>query len=67
MKALPTSLMRSPPQLTNGRNQPTLSPTIGQSMLGRHICLCCSYTLFRHMRLEGIYWRCSHCHQEMPA
>ncbi|MBD2482893.1 hypothetical protein [Planktothrix sp. FACHB-1365] len=30
------------------------------------ICPCCSSTLLRHIRPAGIYWYCSHCHQEMP-
>ena len=30
-------------------------------------CLCCSDTLLRHISLRGMYWRCSHCYQEMPA
>lgn len=30
------------------------------------ICPCCSSTLLRHIRPTGIYWYCSHCHQEMP-
>lgn len=37
------------------------------SMKSRHICPCCSYTLLRHIRWGGLYWRCSHCHQEMPT
>ncbi|NJK48138.1 hypothetical protein HC931_08090 [Candidatus Gracilibacteria bacterium] len=36
-------------------------------MLSKHICPCCSYTLLRHIRLGGLYWCCSHCHQEMPV
>lgn len=32
----------------------------------QHTCPCCSYTLLRHIRWGGIYWRCSHCYQEMP-
>ncbi|MFM6189572.1 MAG: hypothetical protein ACKPEN_16670 [Planktothrix sp.] len=30
------------------------------------ICPCCSSILLRHIRPTGIYWYCSHCHQEMP-
>ncbi|PSB00771.1 hypothetical protein C7B64_21820 [Merismopedia glauca CCAP 1448/3] len=41
--------------------------TIDQSMTNQHSCPCCSYTLLRHIRLSGLYWRCSHCYQEMPA
>ncbi|MBR8837371.1 MAG: hypothetical protein DSM106950_26015 [Stigonema ocellatum SAG 48.90 = DSM 106950] len=40
-------------------------PTTGNSQ--KNTCLCCSETLLRHIRLRGIYWRCSHCHQEMPV
>ena len=36
-------------------------------IINGHICPCCSYTLLRHLRWGGIYWRCSHCYQEMPA
>jgi hypothetical protein len=36
------------------------------SRQSRHICPCCSYGLLRHMSSHGIYWRCSHCYQEMP-
>jgi ribosomal protein L37AE/L43A len=37
------------------------------SMMSKHTCPCCSYTLLRHLRLGGLYWRCSHCYQEMPV
>jgi len=30
-------------------------------------CPCCSYPLLRHIRSTGMYWYCSHCHQEMPT
>ncbi|MDB9311660.1 hypothetical protein PN462_01000 [Spirulina sp. CS-785/01] len=33
----------------------------------RATCLCCGYPLLRHIRAAGVYWYCSHCHQEMPA
>ncbi|MEM6423728.1 MAG: hypothetical protein AAGF66_04480 [Cyanobacteria bacterium P01_H01_bin.119] len=29
-------------------------------------CPCCSETLLRHARHNGVYWFCSHCWQEMP-
>ncbi|WP_190474703.1 MULTISPECIES: hypothetical protein [Oscillatoriales] len=67
MKALLMSSMRSPPQLTTVGRQPTISTTIGQSTLARYTCLCCSDVLLRHIRLGGIYWRCSSCYQEMPV
>jgi ribosomal protein L37AE/L43A len=38
-----------------------------QPMMSKHACPCCSYTLLRHLRLGGLYWRCSHCYQEMPV
>lgn len=43
------------------------SMTIGLSMTNRAACLCCSHILLRHIRQEALYWRCSYCHQEMPA
>ncbi|MBD2606422.1 hypothetical protein H6G81_18265 [Scytonema hofmannii FACHB-248] len=46
--------------------QGTASMTLKQSMKGRHTCLCCSGVLLRHMRSQGVYWRCSRCHEEMP-
>ncbi|BAY42803.1 pentapeptide repeat protein [Scytonema sp. HK-05] len=36
-------------------------------MWSQHRCPCCSYGLLRHMSVGGIYWRCSHCYQEMPV
>ncbi len=38
-----------------------------QLMLSNSTCPSCSYTLLRHISLRGIYWRCSHCYQEMPT
>lgn len=29
-------------------------------------CPCCSGTLLRYARQQGVYWFCSHCRQEMP-
>lgn len=29
-------------------------------------CPCCSSSLLRHWKNDGIYWFCSHCRQEMP-
>ncbi|WP_250124445.1 pentapeptide repeat-containing protein [Chroococcidiopsis sp. CCMEE 29] len=40
---------------------------IGQSMMSRHTYLCCSDTLLRHFRFGELYWRCSHCYQDMPV
>ncbi|MBW4580523.1 MAG: hypothetical protein KME42_13240 [Tildeniella nuda ZEHNDER 1965/U140] len=38
-----------------------------RSLRGRHTCPLCSTALLRHMRLGGLYWRCSHCNDEMPV
>ena len=40
--------------------------TVGQLMMMKHTCPCCSDTLLSHIRFGEIYWRCSYCHQEMP-
>ncbi len=37
------------------------------SVWSHHSCPCCSYGLLRHISNDGIYWRCSHCYQEMPV
>ncbi|MBL1179116.1 MAG: hypothetical protein FWK01_29330 [Pantanalinema sp. GBBB05] len=37
------------------------------SMQAQHTCPCCSYILLRHIDSKGLYWRCSHCYEEMPA
>lgn len=31
-----------------------------------HTCPCCGNFLLRHLRSQGIYWFCPHCHEEMP-
>jgi ribosomal protein L37AE/L43A len=38
-----------------------------QSLTNQHCCPCCSYVLLRHIRHGNVYWRCSHCHDSMPA
>ena len=35
-------------------------------MSNQHLCLYCSQPLLRHISSKGIYWFCSHCHQEIP-
>lgn len=40
---------------------------LARSMTNQDTCPCCSYVLLRHIRLGGLYWRCSHCYEEMPA
>ena len=67
MLALLIGEVRLPQELLIGRNQRIICPTTRQSMMMRHTCLCCSCTLLRHVRLQEIYWRCSHCYQEMPV
>jgi len=52
--------------LTN-RRQLGISTTISQWMMSKHLCPHCSDVLLRHVRLGEVYWRCSHCHQEMPV
>lgn len=66
MLALLTSSLALPRDLINGRKLRSINPTTKQSMSDRQTCLCCSNPLVRHIRLGGIYWRCSHCYQEMP-
>ncbi|MER3493431.1 MAG: hypothetical protein C4323_14530 [Mastigocladus sp. ERB_26_2] len=53
--------------LTTGNSQEKTGTYIWESVLGKHTCPCCSYILLSHIRLGGIYWRCSHCYQEMPV
>lgn len=52
---------------TSKSNQKNTVMYTRQPMLIKHTCPCCSYTLLRHIDLKGIYWRCSHCYQEMPV
>jgi ribosomal protein L37AE/L43A len=52
---------------TTDNSQGNRTTYTSQSMWTKHSCPCCSYTLLRHMRLGGLYWRCSHCYQEMPV
>lgn len=48
-------------------SQQVLDPlAINRTMNSRHTCLCCSTVLLRHMRLQGLYWRCQHCRADMP-
>lgn len=46
---------------------PNSPRTYTQKKLEQPACPCCDSPLLRHVRRSGIYWRCSHCHQEMPA
>jgi ribosomal protein L37AE/L43A len=52
---------------TTAHSRQDTGTTLGQSMMIKHNCPCCSDTLLRHMRLGGLYWRCSSCNQEMPV
>ncbi|OKH32816.1 hypothetical protein NIES2119_24860 [[Phormidium ambiguum] IAM M-71] len=67
MLALLTTSIASPLDPIKGRQPRSLIPTIDHCMHEHHTCLCCSNILLRHIRLGGIYWRCSHCYQEMPV
>ncbi|WP_016872797.1 hypothetical protein ACF3DV_10395 [Chlorogloeopsis fritschii PCC 9212] len=60
------SLQALTPSLTGRREENTAIYT-WHLMRIKHTCPCCSYTLLRHIDLKGIYWRCSHCYQEMPV
>jgi hypothetical protein len=42
-----------------------LEAPIDRSITRQH-CPCCSNVLLRHIRPSGIYWRCSHCWQDLP-
>ncbi len=66
---MPT-LLKSPLVLTRSKKVKVYSNTaIDNSIpiMSRHTCPCCSYMLLRHIRRGAIYWRCSHCYQEMPV
>jgi ribosomal protein L37AE/L43A len=67
MEVLLTGLVQFRTEIVPSRSQGMTHKTIGQSMVMRTICLCCSNTLLRHARSREIYWRCSHCYQEMPV
>lgn len=65
-----TLLKRSSQALTQpktGYSQENTAIYTSQSMMSQHTCPCCSYTLLRHIHLAGVYWRCTHCYQEMPV
>jgi len=67
MKKLPKISLRTPTGLKAGLNSHSTTITFGQSMMNTHTCPCCSSTLLRHVRLGELYWRCSHCHADMPV
>lgn len=63
-------LNRSSQALTHpktGNSQNNTAIYTRRSIMRKHTCPCCSCTLLRHIRLSGIYWRCSYCYQEMPV
>jgi ribosomal protein L37AE/L43A len=60
-------LFPSQDNLITDCSQNNISTEISQSMKAKHTCLCCSSRLLRHVSSEGVYWRCSSCHQEMPV
>lgn len=65
MIAFITVPLRLTPRLI--RDEVSSSTLFDQSMTNQHACPCCSHVLLRHIRLRGVYWRCDHCGQEMPA
>lgn len=67
MQVLLNKSLRSLADYTTGNSRENLAMHTGQSILSKSACPCCSYLLLRHIGLEGIYWRCSHCYQEMPV
>ncbi len=67
MKVLFTGLPQFGAKIVPSCTRGMTHKTIGQFMMMRSTCLCCSNTLLRHARLKQIYWRCSYCDQEMPA
>ncbi len=67
MKILLTGLGQFRNKIAPSCSQRMTRKTIGQSMMMNPTCPCCSNILLRHARDRGIYWRCSHCYQEMPA
>ena len=66
MEVTLTGLVQLRTKIVLSGSQRMTCKTIGQSMMMRNTCLCCSNTLLRHARDREIYWRCSHCYQEMP-
>jgi ribosomal protein L37AE/L43A len=67
MEAFLTGLVELGVKIAPNRSQRMTHISIGQSMMMRPTCPCCSSTLLRHARHTEIYWRCSYCYQEMPA
>lgn len=65
MLALIVAPLKLAPQITRDDRLSITPPD--QSTLNQHSCPCCSNVLLRHTRLGRLYWRCSHCHQAMPA
>ncbi len=61
------ALLRNLTNLSIDCSQGFISTEINPVMLKRHTCLCCSNTLLRYLRLKTLYWRCSHCNEEMPV
>lgn len=67
MQVLLNKPLQSLARNATGNSQECIAVYTGQSRLSKSTCPCCSYILLRHIDLEGIYWRCSHCYQEMPV
>lgn len=67
MQVLLNKSLRTLDRDPTGNSRENTAIYTGQSILSKSACPCCSYILLRHIDLEGIYWRCSHCYQEMPG
>lgn len=66
MDILTTNLILLSDRLVAETERNPSSISLAQSMSSRHVCLCCSNALLRHIRLGKLYWRCNHCYQAMP-
>ncbi len=68
MNAFSTHLAKSTSHTKPDRSQEVPDAVAIDRALSSHpTCLCCSNILLRHIRPEGIYWRCSFCHADMPV
>ncbi|NHC36062.1 hypothetical protein [Scytonema millei] len=67
MQVLLNKSLQSLAPYTTENSRENLAVYAEQSRLRKSTCPCCSYILLRHIDLAGIYWRCSHCYQEMPV
>lgn len=50
---------------TSEHGQQETFTTIELPLRSQRTCPCCSAVLLYHVRLSGLYWRCSYCGQEI--